>query len=69
LENKLCQGNERQRKINTIIFGLQQEREESYFKTLNMVVKCLSETIKVETMIKNIDYVARLGGRGDKHPI
>jgi hypothetical protein len=55
---------EGQRKKNIIIFGLQEKIEENYFKTLNMVVMRLSESMKVVTTIKNIDYVARLRGRG-----
>jgi hypothetical protein len=51
-----------QRKNNIIIFGLKEQREESYFETLDMVVKCLRETTKAETR-GNIKYVTRLGRR------
>jgi hypothetical protein len=50
-------------KNNIIIFVLQEKREENYFETLDVVVKWLSESVTVETMIKNIDYVSRLGSR------
>jgi hypothetical protein len=39
LESKLKHGDKGQRKNNIIIFGLQDKREESYFETLDMVVK------------------------------
>jgi hypothetical protein len=59
LKNKLRHGDEGQRKNNIIIFGLQEKTEQSYFETLDMVVKWLSKTMKVETS-ENINYVARL---------
>jgi hypothetical protein len=34
-----------------------------------VVVKWLSESMKAETTIENIDYVARLGGRSGERPI
>lgn len=67
--NELRQGDERQRKIDIIMFGLQQKRVENYFETLDMVVKWLSESIKAETTIENVDCVARLGSRRGERPI
>jgi hypothetical protein len=52
-----------------MIFGLQEKREESYFETLDMVVKWLRETLKVETTSENINYVARLKRRKEDRPI
>jgi hypothetical protein len=60
---------EGQRKNNIIIFGLKEEGEESYSETLDMVVKRLSETMKIETTSGNIDYVIRLGRRKGERPI
>lgn len=53
----------------TIIFGLQEKREENYFETLDMVVKWLSKSVTVETVIENIDYVAKLESRRGEHQI
>jgi hypothetical protein len=53
LENKLRQEDEGQRKKNIIIFGLQKKKEENNFETLDMVVKWLSQSTNVETMINN----------------
>jgi hypothetical protein len=69
LENKLRHVVEGQKKNNIIIFGLKEQREESYFETLAKVVKWLSETVNVETTSRSIDYVTRLGGREGERPI
>jgi hypothetical protein len=61
--NKLQQRDEEQRKDNIIIFALQEKREESLFETVDMTLKCLIETMKVQAMIENIDYAAMLGRR------
>jgi hypothetical protein len=63
LENKLRRVDEGQGKNNIMIFGLKEQGEESYFETMDMVVKWLSETMKIETTSGNIDYVIRLGRR------
>jgi hypothetical protein len=69
LENKLRQGDEGQRKNNIIIFGLQEKGEDNYFETPDMMVKWLSESMKVDTTLENIDCVARMGSRRGEHPI
>jgi hypothetical protein len=69
LENKLRHGDEEKRKNNIIIFGLHEQREESYFKTLDTTVKWLRGTMKVEVTNENIDYVNRLGRRKGACPI
>jgi hypothetical protein len=43
LQNILQRGMKDKEKNNVIIFGLQDKIEENYFRTLNMVVKWLSE--------------------------
>jgi hypothetical protein len=52
----------------TAYYLLEQE-EENYFETLDMVVKWLSETMKLETTSGNIDYVTRLGRRKGERQI
>jgi hypothetical protein len=69
LENKLRNGDEEKRKNNIIIFGLREQREENYFGTLDMVVKWLSETMKVEVNKANIDYVTQIGRNKGEQPI
>jgi hypothetical protein len=44
-------------KEKTIIFALQEEREESYFKTLDVAVKCLSKPMKIETMKISVNVI------------
>jgi hypothetical protein len=69
LENKLRQVNQEKRKNNIIIFALQEQRKESYFETLDTVVKWVRETMKIEVNNENIDYVTRLGKRKGERPI
>jgi hypothetical protein len=72
LENKLRNGDDERRKNNIIIFGLEEQGEEKYFGTLDTVVKCLNETMKVDVNRENnenIDYVTRIGRKKGVRPI
>jgi hypothetical protein len=69
LENKLRHVDEGQRKNNIILFALKEQVEESCSETLDILVKWLSETMKVKTTSGNINYVTRLGRRKGERPI
>jgi hypothetical protein len=46
LENNLREGDERQKKNNITISGLQEKRHENYFESMDMVVNRVSESMK-----------------------
>jgi hypothetical protein len=58
-----------QRKNNILIFGLEERRGKIYFDTLEVAKKLLRGTIKLESLNRSIDYVARLRKRSAEHSI
>jgi hypothetical protein len=51
---------------NNIIFGLQERGNKSYLEMLDIVVKFLCGKLGVEISRENIDYLTRLGRRGER---
>jgi hypothetical protein len=56
-KKKMRRGDEEKRKNNIVIFLFREQREESYFETLDTAVKWLRETMKEELTNENIEYV------------
>jgi hypothetical protein len=46
-------------------FGSEERRDKSYFDTPGDVMKILREIMKLEALNRMIDYVTRLGRKGD----
>jgi hypothetical protein len=57
------------RKNNIIIFGVQEEADESYLAAIEVTMKFLSDTLRVDISKENIAYVTRLGTRRGERPI
>jgi hypothetical protein len=60
---------EEKEKNNIIIFGLQERGDETYFETLDMIVKLRGDKMGVEISKENIEYLTRLGRRRGERPI
>jgi Fic family protein len=61
--DELDQVEELQRKNNILIFGLEEEENESHFDTTEAVAKFFKDTIRLKMAEGSIDFIMSLGRR------
>jgi hypothetical protein len=67
--DKLVRVEELQRKNNILIFGLEEEENESYFDTTEVVANFLKDIMILEMTEGSIDCTSTLGRRKGQRPI